>query len=293
MPEKRRIAASLHDFDADETELRQILFNLVLNARAQDARSRSREDFAAQLVAADQLLGWGFVTLHPARQISVASPLMRGLARVRWVHVVWLLAVGAAVPSCASNSDGGSGYCQTLEARQRECGALAATGSTSCVNYGDAPEHCEAECVKLASCEEINAWTCFGPVPELFTCMARCVGLAPVTCKDGSKLPGYTRCNGSSDCGTPNTDGTSDDSTDEDGCETTGYKCRDAEGHVPYSVYCDGKKDCADGSDENADCTVVGTCDDRDILTSMRCNGIAECSDGADEPSDCAVRTCE
>jgi Low-density lipoprotein receptor domain class A len=213
------------------------------------------------------------------------------LQGTRWV-VVGLM-VAAVLTACSSkDEESSSGYCQTFEARQRECGALGATGNTACVNYEDAPEPCEAKCVTEASCDDIIEATCgSGPAVALNTCLARCTNLPPVTCKDGTQLDGYTRCNGFSDCGSEIT--ADPDTTDEDGCTATGFHCRTVDAWVPFDVRCNGVPDCSDASDETDDCEVVGKCGDLDILASMKCNGIPDCPDGEDEPSTCAARMCE
>jgi hypothetical protein len=208
------------------------------------------------------------------------------------VQGVLLLAAGAAAPACGSDDGGkGASYCSTLEGRQRQCGVLSSTGRTNCVNYDDAAEPCETACLKQASCVDVIGQSCGQSTLALSTCFARCVGLEPVTCKDGSELPGYARCDGQPQC-LSDADGNPDDS-DEAGCDSTGYQCRTVDERVPFTAYCDGAPDCSDGSDETPDCKVVMTCSDgTQVLAAMLCDGTVQCTEGEDEPSECATRMC-
>lgn len=217
---------------------------------------------------------------------------MSGLVRAWWAQGALLLVAGAFAPACGSDDgDKGSSYCASLEARQRQCGVISDTGRTNCVNYNDAPEACETACVKQASCVDIIGQSCGQATLSLSSCFARCIGLEPVQCKDGSELPGYARCDGTPQC-IADADGNPDD-TDEADCPTIGYQCRTVDERVPFTSYCDGSADCSDGSDETADCKVVMTCDDgSDVLAAMMCDGVPQCADGADEPKECATRMC-
>jgi len=124
----------------------------------------------------------------------------------------------------------------------------------------------------------------------LRTCWAKCIGLQPVTCKDGRVLAGTVRCNGQNDCGNGNDPDTDD--TDEAGCTVTGYKCRSVDQFVPYEKLCDHHPDCSDGTDEHAGCETALTCSVNGTMTEIPteaiCSSVAQCDDGSDQPSECA-----
>jgi hypothetical protein len=219
---------------------------------------------------------------------------MKGLPR-RWHSKLLLLLVSSALgPACSDDANEVPSYCATLQGRQQECGVLSGPGRTSCLDYDDAPEPCETACVEQASCADIVGHSCGTPADELLTCLGRCLGLEPVTCEDGTVLPGGVRCNGVADCGPLDEEGTSQDTTDEADCESPSYKCRSEAQWVPFEAYCDGREDCADGSDETPDCELALTCSDgTEVPAYAVCDGITQCIGGEDEPDDCAPRVCE
>ena len=190
--------------------------------------------------------------------------------------------------ACSSSSDGGSGgYCDTWIGRLRECGAVG-SGRVTCVDYKDHAELCETACMQKATCADIVLGFCGGgATTNLTACISTCSGQAVVTCGDGSKLPGYDRCDGNTQCA---------DGADEAGCTSTGLKCRNVDEYVDPAKRCDGTKDCSDGSDETPDCPPALNCEVAGVATDLSiyelCNGQPECDDGSDEAKDCAVHMC-
>jgi hypothetical protein len=94
-------------------------------------------------------------------------------------------------------------------------------------------------------------------------------------------------------------------------CGAAGFECRDRS-CLAYSLVCDGRMDCGDGSDEDADYAFCGAggacgadgagggllCDDGTcVAPEAVCDGIADCPDGSDElycdtlACDCACGT--
>lgn len=209
-----------------------------------------------------------------------------------WMGAGCLLWIGLGILACGGSDEGASGdYCGTLFGRLKQCG-LRSEGRFSCTNYYDAAEPCETRCFSAATCSSLTPYICGGvsTADSVGGCLAECVGLKPVTCASGLKLSGFARCNGFAECGT-------DDDTDERDCVNAGrYHCRNVDQYVSYVLYCDGNKDCADGSDETPDCGAVQTClaggTMSDISAGDICNGFTTCDDGSDEPSDCSAVTC-
>ena len=185
-----------------------------------------------------------------------------------------------------SNASAAKSYCDTLTEKQKSCG-LRNDGKTDCVNYGDAAEECETGCVAAASCLDLTNYNCSGNSPTMIACMARCVGLLPFVCGDGSTMSPYSRCDGSAQCA---------DGSDEADCDVTGGKCRNVDQFVATSQFCDGVEDCADGSDETPDCAIGLTCSVGGVATPIPlyeiCNGKSECDDGSDEPANCSYLMC-
>jgi hypothetical protein len=164
------------------------------------------------------------------------------------------------------------------------------------VNYLDAAESCETKCVAAASCSDLASFVCGGSFfqHELDRCMGQCIGLAPVQCQDGRLLGGYARCNGFNECAEGGVVG---DDGDERGCQQIGYHCRNTTGTVQRDQVCDQQRDCADGSDELADCAILDSCEGwsgetLDVTLLMVCDGFEQCADGSDESVDCAPLLC-
>lgn len=203
---------------------------------------------------------------------------------------VSLLALFSAVAgtACSSSSDAGAAsYCDTWTGRERACSILG-QGETNCLNYNDGAEPCETQCIANASCAELTAATCGGDTTSSAyeICLAKCVGLQPVTCDNGRILDGYVRCNGNAECA---------DGSDEQGCAHTGYKCRTVNQFVDYPKFCDKHQDCLDGSDEGAGCASV-LCKVDGVTTEVPfydyCNGHSDCDGDVDEPVTCAPKVC-
>jgi len=199
----------------------------------------------------------------------------------------------ALAAACSSSDDaGGSSYCAAWDGKERECGLLA-PGRTSCVDYYDAAEPCEIQCISKTTCAELTESLCSqgaNPSSALSICNSKCIGLQPVTCKSGAVIAGYTRCNGFPECG-------EGDDSDEAGCSvgTYRYKCRTVDEYVDYTKTCDQHKDCSDGSDEHAGCKTAMSCEYNGAVVEIPaqeiCDGTPHCTDGSDEPKDCAGST--
>jgi hypothetical protein len=174
-----------------------------------------------------------------------------------------------------------------LSAKERSCGILS-EGKIPCVDFYDAAEPCEIDCMERATCADIVGYYCATGTKALATCYSSCVGLPPLDCGDGSKIPGSGRCNGDPECA---------DGSDEVGCDSSigRYKCRNVDQIIPLEKLCDGTKDCSDSSDENAECA-PRACQVNGVNTQVpffaTCDGTPDCDDASDEPADCAVRTC-
>ena len=194
---------------------------------------------------------------------------------------------GGAGTGVAGSGSGAKSYCETLRAKERSCGILG-EGKTACADFYDAAEPCEIDCMERATCADIIGYYCATGTTALGTCYSSCVGLAPLDCGDGSKIPGWGRCNGVPEC---------EDGSDEVGCDssTSRYKCRNVDQFIALEKLCDGTKDCSDSSDENAECT-ERTCKVDGVNTQVpfftTCDGTSDCDDASDEPADCAVRSC-
>jgi hypothetical protein len=212
---------------------------------------------------------------------------------MRSVLTALALALGAAAACSGGGSSedgdddsgdlGDGSYCATYIGRLRECGSLG-SGRFACANYEDPAELCETECLQEASCSALSELACAfdGSVAR---CFQECIGISPFACDDGTLLSGWARCNGFDDC--PNAE-------DELDCTVTnGFKCRNVDAFLDYDLFCDGREDCSDGSDEPPDCVVALECDGGFLIPQFEvCNGVPSCEDGADEPSTCATLTC-
>ena len=215
-----------------------------------------------------------------------------------------LLGIAAALVSACSfgacNSDSGadnqsSGYCEVWVSALRECGILSEGRYEACENYFDAAEPCETECVREATCSELETFYCGFPTPSdpVTLCHEKCIGLDPFVCDDGSEIRGYAQCNFVEECV---------DGSDEADCDSFSNftKCRNVEEQVSPSANCDGIEDCSDGSDELTcevllTCELAGTRDAFDVTRWQYCDGWVDCEDGSDEPQGCAtvIAACE
>jgi len=201
-----------------------------------------------------------------------------------------LLLLTALTAACSSSDDSDDGgFCAVWNGKLRQCGLLGG-GRTSCVNYNDAAERCEIACTSKAPCNEFVDYTCTaGDVSAFNDCMAKCIGLEPVTCKDGTVLSGFSRCNGTAEC-------PGGDDSDEMSCKVTGFKCRGVMQFVDLARVCDQHRDCLDGSDEHAGCKTAFSCKVGGTTTEINaasvCDSVAQCDDMSDEPIECAPFAC-
>lgn len=278
---------------------------------------------------------------------------------------VWVLAAlgGCTREAPASSNDGewfgdagrsappeieSGSFCAEFVRRAEQCGVIGGD-YRACVNYGDAAERCELQCLQRADCSFFERLLCAGERPLHWPanssdagldtgadagaramndarapsgaadsvsatrrCFEECIGLQPFRCDDGRWVSAEARCDFVEHC---------DDGEDETGCtrcadgvlvergdvcptlsscgegcaECDGgtcqrhtewgkpsprFKCRNSDQYIRQDWVCNQRQDCDDGSDE-ADCDVLGRCQNRLISRWEYCNGVDDCGTGA------------
>lgn len=133
-------------------------------------------------------------------------------------------------------------------------------------------------------------------------CEGLCDEKSHFLCSNGNCIPQDWRCDGTDDCMDSSVPGYSSDEKGCDegivsllrSCKSGEFRCNRTIGMsvqcIPRRHFCDGEKDCDDGSDEPPSCgqrqcttwqfrCASGQC----ISRNWTCNGIRDCSDGTDE----------
>ncbi len=106
----------------------------------------------------------------------------------------------------------------------------------------DDTDRCLLKCLVAADCADFKELLCVENASNpAVSCWEACPGEPAdgFPCKDGTKIPHLSLCDGEDDCG---------DGSDEVGCGT--FKCQNGAVLMREDASCDGVDDCADGSDE-------------------------------------------
>lgn len=153
--------------------------------------------------------------------------------------------VAAGLSGCGGDTNGGAAnaICREAEDRLRSCSRLT-EGVLDCglleyLPYGE----CAIECLRTASCEEIEAQECEDAENAYASCLARCEApLYFVDCGDGEEVSIDYRCDGDADCA---------NGRDELDCEEPEptLECGGGERVYP-DQRCDGVPDCMNEADE-------------------------------------------
>src|SRR5688572_24058366 len=154
--------------------------------------------------------------------------------------------VWAGMSGCGDDGENVDAVCEEAERILREC-SRRTEGVLDCGLLADeAYGECAIECLRSASCEEIEAQECDDASNAYATCLDTC--LAPFfnfDCGDGERVSIDYRCDGEADC---------EDGRDELDCDVPEpmFACGGGE-NVPADYQCDGEADCENDADER-DC---------------------------------------
>ncbi len=144
----------------------------------------------------------------------------------------------ATVGACSSDNVAGSSICDRVAKRLSQCkldfGKLRGFGC------GRSYTSCFSECLTSASCEDLAAFYCTNDATLPARC--NCPSSKDAVCTNSGKQVPMLRCNGVAEC---------ENGKDEEGCRSV--TCGDGT-VVPEVGVCNALPDCADGSDEPADC---------------------------------------
>ncbi len=177
--------------------------------------------------------------------------LVQNIKSQRRTRVARVLGSCAAVLLCVWSCGGGTSEpegtdaCRETVAKLRGCNLLSA-GEVNCRLFENAGyAACSVECLRPASCDELQAQACDDITNDYAACLDRCMleAFASIECGDGSRVSSQRECDGEADC---------NDGTDEAGCNDPQpqFECDDGES-VLLEYECDGSADCADSSDES------------------------------------------
>lgn len=147
-----------------------------------------------------------------------------------------------AAPSSSSTYDGDA-ICAETEAQLRAC-SLLSEGVLDCrifqiQRYGE----CAIECLRPASCAEIQAQACDDVGNTYALCLDHCQAIfSVVECGDGKSVNVDLRCDGEPDCA---------NGADELDCMAPAtFACGGGEFVSLADDRCDGVEDCSTGRDE-------------------------------------------
>jgi hypothetical protein len=185
---------------------------------------------------------------RPCAILSGVKAIERGMyARGRGGAAIacWLLA--SASLGCeeeATPTYDASATCSEIGAQLRAC-SLLSEGVMDCrifqvQRYGE----CAIQCLRPASCAEIQAQTCDDVDNAYALCLDRCQAIfSVVECGDGQSVDIDSRCDGEPDCA---------NGADELDCAANAatFACGGGEFVSLEDDRCDGVEDCSNGRDE-------------------------------------------